>query len=184
MSSKPVINIEECKPREGETYGSLCDRMEEIVGLIITTKDNSLNGVITLAHIMMEAPADFGPELFKNTRVFLSTLSDEHRKLFQSECEKHPRRYDLRIKSLLTIVSSSNTQENLDKKSPTPTNLCKMEGCNGEIVRRVAGANSQGYFFHLPACSVCKTKDIFAGNVRTVGVQEFENKMRNITFNI
>jgi hypothetical protein len=65
----------------------------------------------------------------------------------------------------------------IEETKPNQDNSCKSDGCKGEVVQRVAGVNSDGYFYHIPSCIICRRKYFGATDVRTVGMIEFQKLM-------
>lgn len=88
-------------------------------------------------------------------------------------------------KSLHELIKEmSNDPEHLkrvhalaEEWKPNPDNSCKSEGCKGEVVQRVAGATSMDYFYHTPACNVCRREYMEAKDVRITGIKEFQELM-------
>jgi hypothetical protein len=68
----------------------------------------------------------------------------------------------------------------LEEQKPGPGNSCKTEGCAGTVEKRVEGANSRGYFYKIPACSVCKRQYLHANNVPVTGMREFQKLMTQV----
>lgn len=65
----------------------------------------------------------------------------------------------------------------LEEQSPTSDGKCKAEGCEGRVVKHVAGATSYDYIYHIPACDTCGRQYISAGDVPAVGHEEFQRAM-------
>lgn len=93
-------------PKAGETYGTTCDRLEKCARDIITARDHSEEALRVLAYVLTEAPSDFDDsntfQSFREGRKFLSTLDNESRNFFRTECYKLPRAQDPRIDFLLS----------------------------------------------------------------------------------
>lgn len=67
--------------------------------------------------------------------------------------------------------------DQVESWKPGPNNSCKTKDCKGEVVQNVRGINSDGYFYSDPTCNVCKRVYIWATNVRTTGMAEFQEIM-------
>ena len=90
----------------GETYGQVCDKLEELVKQVVESGNTSKSALSVLAYALMEAPADFDygrvdPPL-KKAREFLSKQDETVRSAFRSECEKLPRYHPARVNALLS----------------------------------------------------------------------------------
>jgi hypothetical protein len=59
---------------------------------------------------------------------------------------------------------------------------CKTEGCKGRVVKRISGANSQGYLYRIPDCNHCGRKYLNSGDAPVVGIEEFQRCMNNVYF--
>lgn len=70
-----------------------------------------------------------------------------------------------------------------EKQTPGPNNSCKTKGCKGVVVKEVAGCTSDGYLYKTPACNKCGQEYLYAGEVRVVGVADFE-KLLNKQYSI
>lgn len=91
------------QPKEGESYGGYCDRLEVAVVTITDLKEPTESAIQALAFIAMEAPADFGATVFRRIQKFLGQLPSELRAQFRAEAIKLPRGRDDRINALLNI---------------------------------------------------------------------------------
>jgi hypothetical protein len=78
------------------------------------------------------------------------------------------------------IVRNSLTSSFLDRHTPNENGSCKTEGCKGFVEKRVSGVNSHGFFYKIPACSLCGREYLSAINAPVVGMKEFQKVMSQV----
>ena len=67
--------------------------------------------------------------------------------------------------------------DHVEKHTPLEGNKCKTKECDGEVIAEVSSLFRGKFYYSIPQCIKCGREYFFAKNVRTIGEEEFREKL-------